>query len=177
MYAAKLMMKNKSLNYVDSGLIKKVEGDAFGSAIRISDIKSGLKGFTYCGTVPVEASKTVVSVMPYALDIYIYSSLKIAWRNFTNNAAVTSLVTLSEDKQPYIAATLYYPTTSTQEISFDFEGEKVKTSTVSVPSSFDYASVRVGTGVESIELGLVYNRVLTAEELAQNYQAFLAKHR
>lgn len=181
MYARTLMMQKNALGYVTDGLIKKVEGAAFGSAIEISDVKSGVNAFTYCGTLPFLLNKTVVSVVPYTLDIFLYSNNRISWRNVRTNGGVIPSANrpIVEDNgtQPYIAATLYYPTTSTQEVSFDFEGVTINTSTVSVAGTYDFASVRVGTGAEVIDLGLVYNRVLTADELEQNYEAFKAKHR
>ena len=184
MYATKLMMNKKSeLSYVeDDSLLKKVENGTFGSAITIPDIKNGTSAFTYCGTIPFLLNKTVVSVVPYTLDIFLYSNNRISWRNIRTNGGVIPSANrpVVEDNgiQPYIAATLYFPTTSSPEVSFDYEGVTINTSTVSVASgNYDYASVRVGTGAEVIDLGLVYDRVLTPEELAQNYQAFLAKHR
>ena len=182
MYAAKLMMQKNNLRYVTDGLIKKVENAAFGSPAVVLDIKSGVNGYTYCGTIPNLLNKTVVSVVPYTLDIFIYSNGKISWRNCRTNGGIIPATDrpVIEDNgiQAYIAATLYFPTGSSQEVSFDFEGVTINTSAVSVSSgNYDYTSTIVGTGAEAIDLGLVYNRVLTPEELAQNYQVFLAKHR
>lgn len=180
-YASKLLMQKNALGYVTDGLIKKIENAAFGSAIEIPNVKDGTNAFTYCGTVPFLLNKTVISVVPYTLDIFLYSNNRITWRNMRTNGGVIPSANrpIIEDNgiQPYIAATLYYPTTSTQEVSFDYEGVTINTSTVSVAGTYDFASVRVGTGAEVIELGLVYNRVLTADELEQNYEAFKAKHR
>lgn len=182
-YASKLMMQQQKpimATYVEDGLIKKVEDGTFGSAIEIPNIKDGTKGFTFCGTIPYLLNKTVVSVVPSTLDIFIYSNNKITWRNMRTNVGVIPSANrpIVEDNgiQPYIAVTLYYPTKSSQEVSFDFEGVTINTSTVSVVSATD-ATVKVGTGSEIIDLGLVYDRVLTPEELTQNYKAFLAKHR
>lgn len=165
----------------DDSLLKKVENEAFGSAVTISNVKDGTKAFTYCGTIPFLLNKTVVSVVPYTLDVFLYSNNKITWRNMRTNGGVIPAASrpIIEDNgiQPYIAVTLYYPATSSQEVSFDFEGVTINTSTVSVSSTYTDATVRVGTGAEIIDLGLVYDRVLTPEELEQNYQAFLSKHR
>lgn len=181
MYATKLLMQNNALGYVKDGLIKKVEKAAFGSAIEIPNVKSGVNAFTYCGTVPFLLNQTVLSVVPYTLDVFLYSNNKISWRNVRTNGGIIPAAnrpTIEDNGiQPYIAVTLYYPTTSSQEVSFDYEGVTINTSTVSVAGSYDYASVKVGTGTEAIDLGLVYDRVLTPEELTQNYKAFLAKHR
>ena len=185
MYATKLMMQQKKpivATYVEDGLIKKVENSAFGTNILIQNIANGLNAFTYCGTVPFLLNKTLISVIPYTLDIFVWSNAKISWRNMRTSGGIIPSADrpILEDNgiQPYIAVTLRFPTTSSQEVSFDYEGKTINTSTVSVSyGNYDYASVAVGTSKEVIDLGLVYNRVLTLEELAQNYQAFLANHR
>ena len=195
MYATKLMMQGGGMGtippyqepeqtktYIEDGLIKKVENSAFGTNILIQNIVNGLNAFTYCGTVPFLLNKTVISVIPYTLDIFLYSNNKITWRNVRTNGGVIPAADrpIIEDNgiQPYIAVTLRFPTTSSQEVSFDYEGIKINTSVVSVSyGNYDYASVAVGTSKEVIDLGLVYNRVLSPDELAHNYQAFLANHR
>ena len=194
MYASKLMMQAaKPLGYVeDDSLLRKVENDSFGSFINIPNVRNGTNSFTYCGTLPtaengaIVTQKTMLSIWRYSFDLYISSRAALILRNASNGAGIKPIShedfkwwTMSNtDMQPYVAFTLHFPTETSQKMSLQYEdSEKVLFEGNWAHQNYNYVYTQVADGNKVIDLGLVYNRVLTEAELEQNYRAFLQKHR
>ena len=182
MYATKLMMNLKNEGYVeDSSLVYKVESAKLTTGIKktIPNVVNGDKAFTFCGTLG-NITGCLYHAINYILGISRYSRY-ICVTNIQSNAAVlgNSAITpcTMSDVQPYIAFTLTCPTPSTQHITLAVENGQTYESHLSLPYTFTDAVFRVHQAVDPIDLVLVYNRVLTRDELEKNYQAFLANHR
>ena len=182
MYATKLMMQRSSLEYIsDDSLIYKVESAALTTGIKktIKNVVSGDKSFTFCGTLG-NITGLLFHIFNYRFGVsrggtYIYLS------NVSTGGAVLGNSTITpyemSDTQPYIAVTMTCPTQTSQIITLTLEDGETYSAEVSLQGSLTDAVFRVHQAVNLIDLVLVYDRVLTADELAQNYQAFKAKHR
>ena len=183
MYAAKLMMQQqKTTTYVeDSSLVYKVEGAKLTTGIKktIPNVVNGDKAYTFCGTLG-NITGYLYHAISYILGISRYSGY-ICVTNMQSSASVlgNSAITpcTMSDVQPYIAFTLTCPTPSTQHITLAVENGQTYESHLSLPYTFTDAVFRVHQAVDPIDLVLVYDRVLTEKELAQNYKAFLTNHR
>jgi hypothetical protein len=189
------MMHSKE-GYVKSGLIRKVENESFGSAITIDDVRSGGKtrAFTYCGTLPifgengaVSTQTTMMTIWQFAIDLYISSKNTLIMRSLATGSGIVPtapenyvLPRLDDTfMQPYVAFTLYFPTETSQIMTLQYEGMEKLLFEGYWSKNLNYNDVvtQVGGGNKPIDLGLVYDRVLTDNELEQNYRAFLQKHR
>ncbi len=194
MYATKLMMnQGKSYNYVeDDSLLRKVENKAFGSYIDIPNVRSGVNSFTYCGTLPTSENGVflkginMLDIWRYSFALYAMGDGRIIMRNLSNGAGITptspidykGCVATDVDVQPYVAFTLYFPTETSQYMTLRCENdEKAIFEGNWAHRNYDYVYTNVADGSKVIDLGLVYNRVLTDEELEQNYKAFLQRYR
>lgn len=187
-YASKLMMQSaKPLGYVeDDSLLFKRENEAWGAAgglainTTIENIRSGGDiGFTYCGTLPLVAG-WLIRVINNRMYLYRNETGNILWRNYYTSGAISTRIQGSTDVQPYIAATLYFPTETTQTVTLSVDGSETVTTTGNWAGTVaNNAEVRLEkAGSDTVmDLVLIYNRVLTDAELEQNYQAFLARHR
>lgn len=187
-YASKLMMQTaNTLNYVkDDSLLFKRENEAWGAAgglainTTIENIRSGGDiGFTYCGTLPLVAG-WLIRVINNRMYLYRHENGKIFWRNYSSGSAISSPIQGSTDVQSYVAATLYFPTETTQTVTMSVDGSETVTATGNWAGTIaNNAEVRLeNAGSDTVmDLVLIYNRVLTDAELEQNYQAFLARHR
>lgn len=185
MYATKLMMQKQSpviTTYVeDSSLVYKVENANLTTGIKktIKNVVNGDKAFTFCGTLG-NITGHLYHIFNYRFGVsrsakYIYLT------NLTNSASVLGGLTTTpyemSDIQPYIAVTMTCPTSTSQIITLTVEGGETYSAEVSLQGSLTDAVFRVMQAVNPIDLVLVYDRVLTNEELVQNYKAFLYNHR
>ena len=189
-YASKLMMQP---NYIKRGLIHMVENDVYGKKITIESVRDGKKAFTYCGTLPtfadgvISTKTSMMSIWPAALDLYITSKNALVVRALASGAAIVPTYpenyewqTLTNTEvQPYVAFTLYFPTETSQIMTFQFEDKEkfIFEGYWSKNTSYNDVVTRVGGGTKEIDTGLVYDRVLEDNELRQNYREFLRKHR
>jgi hypothetical protein len=89
----------------------------------------------------------------------------------------------SLDVQPYVTATMLFPTEDTVTFTLSVDGSETIVSTGEIKSNWNFTATDVNFRIANsernkiIDLGLVYNRVLTDAELEQNYKAFLQRHR
>lgn len=179
-----MMQRQKPImtTYVeDDSLIYKVESAALttGTKKTIKNVVSGDKSFTFCGTLG-NITGLLFHIFNYRFGMsrgakYIYLS------NVTTGASVLGNSTITpyemSDIQPYVAVTMTCPTPTSQIITLTLEDGETYSAEVSLQGALTDAVFRVHQAVNLIDLVLVYDRVLTPEELEQNYQAFLSKHR
>lgn len=192
MFFTKLMMQSaKAINYdyvEDDSLLFKRENELWGydsggnaNYKIIKDLNKGEKGVTYCGTLPNVTGAYLLTLIRYRLIVYRYSDGRVAIRNYQSGGWIIGQNAPVDIEQPYIAVTLYFPTETTQTVSLSVEGQEPITATGSWNGTTKDGWVGMSSSntlkTEPMELGLIYDRVLTDAELEQNYQAFLAKHR
>lgn len=187
-YASKLMMQMaNTLNYVeDDSLLFKRENEAWGASggfainTTIENIRSGGNiGFTYCGTLPL-VEGWLIRVIGNRIYLYRRADGNILWRHYSTSGAISTRIQGSTDVQPYVAATLYFPTETTQTVTLSVDGSDTVTATGNWAGTIaQNADVRLEKAPSStvMDLALIYNRVLTDAELEQNYQAFLSRQR
>lgn len=189
-YASKLMMQSaKPLGYVeDDSLLFKREDEVWGAdgssalTVNIPNVRSGKNAFTYCGTIPLLTGWNcrVMASGPY---FYRYEDGRVLWRNYYSSGSLSEAIKGSLDVQPYVAATMFFPTEDTVTFTLSVDGSETVETTGEIKSNWNFTATDVNFRVPNsernkvIDLGLVYNRVLTDAELEQNYKAFLAKHR
>lgn len=180
-YASKLMMQSaKPLEYVED-VVYKVESAKLttGTKKTIKNVVNGDKSFTFCGTLG-NITGCLYHAINYILGISRYAKY-ICVTNIQTSGSVLGNSTITPcdmtEVQPYIAFTMSCPTPSTQRITLAVENGQTYESHLSLPYTFTDAVFRVHQAVDPIDLVLVYDRVLTADELEQNYEAFKAKHR
>lgn len=184
MYATKLMMQQSKIitTYVeDDSLVYKVESAALTTGIKktIKNVVNGDKSFTFCGTL-ANITGHLYHAISYILGISRYAKY-ICVTNLQTSGSVLGNSTITPcamtEVQPYIAFTMSCPTPSTQHITLAVENGQTYETRLSLPYTLTDAVFRVMQAVDPIDLVLVYDRVLTPEELAQNYQAFKYHHR
>lgn len=189
-YASKLMMQSaKPLGYVeDDSLLFKRENEIWGADgssalnINIPNVRTGENAFTYCGTLPL-ITGWVVRVMGSGPYFYRYDNGTIRWRNYNSGGALSNTIQGSLDVQPYVAATMFFPSEDTVTFTLSVDGSETIVSTGEIKNNWNFTATDVNFRIANsernkiIDLGLVYNRVLTEAELTQNYKAFLQKHR
>lgn len=189
-YATKLMMQSaKPLEYVeDDSLLFKRENEIWGAdgsyalTVNIPNVRSGKNAFTYCGTLPLITGWNcrVMASGPY---FYRYEDGRVLWRNYYSSGSLSEAIKGSLDVQPYVAATMLFPTEDTVTFTLSVDGSETIVSTGEIKSNWNFTATDVNFRIANsernkiIDLGLVYNRVLTEAELTQNYKAFLQKHR
>lgn len=193
--ASKLMMGDTSPKYVRQNLLRKVEEAVFGSALTINNMRTPGAGFTYCGTLPV------LPDVGYLLDVWRWSmnvcwskvaetgTYHIIWRNEASGLAITERNVNNQvtdfTVQPYIEITLLSPTGTMQTVTISVNRKPIVTATGSWAYSGTneaaknnvYLGFRTAGASIPLDLGLVYDRVLTPTELEQNYNAFVYRHR
>lgn len=188
-YASKLMMQTINYDYVeDESLLFKRENELWGYTSggvanykTIPNLDKGIKGITYCGTLPNVTGAYLLTLIRYKLIVYRYSDGRVAVRNYQNGGWIIGQNAPVDIEQPYIAVTLYFPTETTQTVSLSVEGQEPLTATGSwIGTTTDGWVGMSGSDVlktEPMELALIYDRVLTNKELKQNYKAFKQSHR
>lgn len=183
MYATKLLMQQqKTTTYVeDSSLVYKVESAKLTTGIKktIPNVVNGDKAFTFCGTLG-NMTGVLFHIFNYRFGVsrgkyYIYLSNIQTGASVLGNSTITPYE--MSDIQPYIAVTMTCPTPTSQIITLAVEDGETYSAEVSLQGTLTDAVFRVMQAVDPIDFVLVYDRVLTRDELAQNYQAFLANHR
>lgn len=194
MIFTKLMMqsKKKPLSYVeDDSLLFKCENELWGYTSGgvpnykiITDLDKGEKGVTYCGTLPLDVKGDwILTIIRYRVILFRYADNRIMIRNYSNGSGITpvSAIKATDGIQPYVAVTLYFPTSTTQTVGLSVEGEEMQTVTGSWAGTTTQAQVAMfpsdAINTVPMDLSLIYDRVLTEAELEQNYQAFLQRHR
>ena len=190
MYATKLMMnQGKNYDYVeDDSLLFKRENELWEyiatsgttKITTIKDLDKGIKGVTYCGTLPPDSGE-LLTIFSYRVYVYRYADGRIRVSNALDGTSVIPTFVSTGFEQPYIALTLFFPTETTQTISLFVEGQEKRTATGSWNGTLTQVQMSMaGTDyvkTTPMDLALIYDRVLTDEELEQNYKAFLQRHR
>lgn len=190
MYAPKLMMQSaKVLGYVeDDSLLFKREDEKWGASgssaisINIPNVRSGENAFTYCGTLPL-VTGWVAKVMGAGPYFYRYENGTIRWRNYNSSGNLSDAIQGSLDVQPYVAATLCFPNENTLTLTLSVDGSEKTEVTGAVSGNWNTSATDVDFRIANsernkpIDLALIYDRVLTDEELEQNYKAFMQRHR
>jgi hypothetical protein len=194
MYTTKLMMNQISAppGYIeDDSLVFKRENELWGYTSggspnykTITNLDKGIKGVTYCGTLPLDVKGDwILTIIRYRVILYRYADNRIMIRNYQNGSGITpaSTIKATDGIQPYVAVTLYFPTPTTQTVGLSVEGEDIQSVTGSWAGTTTQAQVAMLHNdvlkTEPMELALLYDRVLEDWELEQNYQAFLYNHR
>lgn len=177
--------KAEGYNYIeDDSLLFKRENEVWGAngssaiTVNIPNVRSGENSFTYCGTLPL-ITGWIARVMGSGPYFYRYENGNICWRNYNSSAVLTSAIKGSLDEQPYVAATLQFPTENTLRLTMSVDGSEFEVAEGAVSGNWNTSATDIGFRIANkiIDLALVYNRVLTDAEIEQNYQAFMQRHR
>jgi hypothetical protein len=189
-FATKLMMQSaKPLEYVeDDSLLFKRENEVWGAegssaiTVHIPNVRSGKNAFTYCGTVPLILG-WVAKVMGAGPYLYRNKDGSVLWRNYNSSGNLSDVIQGSLDVQPYVAATLCFPNENTLTLTLSVDGSEKIEVTGAVSGNWNTSATDVDFRIANAErntvmdLALVYNRVLTDEELLRNYKVFMQRHR
>lgn len=167
MYGTKLLMDNsRPIGYIeDESLVFSKNNTTWTSpsTITISNLDT-TKAFTFCGTLP--NTGYIFHVINYRMAIYRTGN-KIFWRDPQKGGAITSYAYSNNlYSEPYIAATLYFPTPTTQTVTMSVEGGPTITATGSWNNGITATSFKkYSSYTGAYNLLRVYDRVLTKEEL------------